>query len=75
MCLSSYSCFRVALQKSQVMTSFRPPMFFPGGATGPAFMSHDLISFLHRCGRVVWLAVNRQFITLEVIDSASAIME
>ena len=23
--LSSYSCFRVALQKSQVMTSFRPP--------------------------------------------------
>ena len=32
--LSSYSCFRVALQKSQVMTSFRPPpMFFPGGAT------------------------------------------
>ena len=31
--LSSYSCFRVALQKSQVMTSFCPPIFFPGGAT------------------------------------------
>ena len=31
--LSSYSCFRAALQKSQVMTSFRPPVFFPGGAT------------------------------------------
>ena len=31
--LSSYSCFRVALRKSQVMTSFRPPMFFPGGVT------------------------------------------
>ena len=34
MCPSSYSCFRVALQKSQVMTSFFPPMFFPGAATG-----------------------------------------
>ena len=33
--LSFYSCFRVALQKSQVMTSFcPPPMYFPGGATG-----------------------------------------
>ena len=35
MYLSSYSCFCVALQKSKVMTSFRPPppMVFPGGAT------------------------------------------
>ena len=31
---SSDSFFRVALQKSQLMASFRPPMFFLGGASG-----------------------------------------
>ena len=45
--LSLYSCFREAQQKSQVMTLFRPPMFFPGGATGGAVMELTASMPLH----------------------------